>query len=174
MGFFLFYQSQGGMEMDKLTITNVADMQPVDRIKDGDFGFRRHELVPGDGSHPSNVRVYWLPPGKSNYPYHWHETHEEVFYIISGSGIVKTEEGDKPLRPGDVLVCPTNLQGAHMITNPSETEDLVYLEFDTISFPEVAHYPLVNGLGVLFPGRVENQFFIDGKRVPYDDLGKDR
>ena len=65
---------------------------------------------------------------------------EEVFYIISGTGTLKTPDGDKTVTEGDVIVFPANPNGAHRLTNTSD-EVLVYLDIDTASSPEVVLYP---------------------------------
>lgn len=152
-------------------IINVEDMQPKERSLGEAYAFSREELVPGDGSSPYGLRVYWLPPGKANYPYHYHARHDEVFYIISGNGTALTPQGEKPLRAGDVMICPPAPEGAHKITNTGEVP-LVYLEVDTIAFPEVVHYPLSGGMGVLFGNRESNQFFQDDKRTTYLEISE--
>lgn len=79
-------------------------------------------------------------PGKYAYGYHYHEENEEVFYIISGEALVKTENGDIFLKAGDVICFPANISGSHVISNPSKTEKLVYLDFGTANRPDVVHF----------------------------------
>ena len=86
------------------------------------------------------VTFYTLEPGKTNYPYHQHTGMEEVYYIISGTGTLKTPSGDKQVAEGDVIVFPANENGAHQLTNTSD-EPLVYLDIDTASSPEVVFFP---------------------------------
>jgi uncharacterized cupin superfamily protein len=88
------------------------------------------------------VSFYTLQPGKANYPYHYHMGSEEVFYIISGKGTLKTPDGEKAVSEGDVIVCPANENGAHMIINTSDTP-LMFLDVDTVSLDsaEVVAYP---------------------------------
>ena len=86
------------------------------------------------------VTFYTLLPGKTNYPYHYHTGMEEVFYIISGTGTLKTPHGEKTVSEGDIIVCPANAAGAHQLTNTSD-EVLTYLDIDTTSSPEVVFFP---------------------------------
>ena len=65
-----------------------------------------------------------VEPGKHAYGYHYHEENEEVFYIISGKATVKTEK--------------------HVISNPSETEKLIYLDVGTANRPDVVHFTGTN------------------------------
>ena len=36
------------------------------------------------------VYFYTIPPGKVNFPYHYHTVNEEVFHIMSGQGTLRT------------------------------------------------------------------------------------
>ena len=49
------------------------------------------------------VNFVEVEPGSFAYGYHYHETDEEVFYIISGTGIVRTINGDVTVKAGDAL-----------------------------------------------------------------------
>jgi uncharacterized cupin superfamily protein len=50
-------------------------------------------------------------------------------------GILETPGGNKKIGPGDIIICPANKNGAHKLTNCSETEMLKYIEFDTLHKP---------------------------------------
>ena len=58
-----------------------------------------------------------LPPG-SSIGYHTHETSSEIVYILSGTGKVKVEDGEEPLKPGDCHYCPKG--HAHSLINDSD------------------------------------------------------
>ena len=60
----------------------------------------------------SLVRVYEVPPGKSAYPYHYHLKNEETFFILKGQGLLRTEEGERTVRAGDLLFFPAGENGA--------------------------------------------------------------
>ncbi|SHN57229.1 cupin domain-containing protein [Desulfovibrio litoralis] len=90
-----------------------------------------------------------LEPGNTAYGYHYHETNEEIFYIISGSGTVETINGDVPIKTGDILSFPTGKGGAHVVKNTSATENLIYLDFGTKSEIDIAHLPKVNQIMVV-------------------------
>lgn len=81
-----------------------------------------------------------VEPGKYAYGYHYHEENEEVFYIISGEASVKTEKGDIRLKAGDAICFPADINGSHVISNPSKTEKLIYLDFGTANKPDVVHF----------------------------------
>ena len=102
------------------------------------FEFKRSSVSEKWGE--LEVYFYTLQPGKANYPYHYHTTNEEVFYIISGRGTLKTPEGDKTVSEGDVIIMPANKAGAHRLINTSDMP-LVYLEVKTSKSPEIVLYP---------------------------------
>lgn len=92
-----------------------------------------------------------VDPGKYAYGYHYHEENEEVFYIISGEASVKTEKGDIHLKQGDVICFPANIKGAHVISNPSRTERLIYLDIGTANKPDIVHFT-GTGAGMVVTG----------------------
>ena len=107
------------------------------------------------------VKFYTLLPGKSNYPYHYHTGIEEVFYIISGTGTLKTPKGDIIVSEGDVIVMPPNENGAHKLTNHSDAP-LVYLDIDTVATHEIAFYPDTNKVRVM-AGKVQKSFQMESE-----------
>ena len=109
----------------------------------------------------SAISYYILHPGKSNYPYHQHTGNEEVFYIISGTAILKTPKSDIEVSEGDVIVMPANENGAHMLTNHSN-EPLLYLDVHTVSSPEVVIYPNTGKLRIM-TGAMQKSFKMDSE-----------
>lgn len=85
-----------------------------------------------------------LEPEKYAYGYHYHEENEEVFYIIHGEALVKTQQGNLHLKEGDVICFPANINGSHVISNPSKTEKLIYLDVGTANKPDIVHFTGTN------------------------------
>ncbi len=130
-----------------------------------DYEYYRRDLLPKGFGEQCAVSLYEIPPGKSAYPYHYHMKNEESFYIISGNGILKTPMGDKMVSAGDFLFFPANEKGAHKLTNISETEGLIYLDFDTHNDIDVAFYPDSGKIGVW--GKNTNQLYKIEDQVEY-------
>lgn len=95
------------------------------------------------------VNFVEVEPGNQAYGYHYHEMNEEVFYIISGTGIVRTPQGDITVKAGDTITFPAGKEGAHVIRNSSTAEKLVYIDFDTVNVPEIVHFPDTNKIMVV-------------------------
>ena len=133
------------------------------------YEYKRRTIVGKGDSEHFNVCVYEVPPGKSAVPYHYHLKNEEVFYILSGTGLLKSPEGEKAVAAGDFLYFPNNEKGAHKLTNISESETLVYADFDIMHDLEVAVYPDSDKVGIFGMGRrmifpVSNQAgYFDGE-----------
>lgn len=71
----------------------------------GAKGARMRMLVgPDDGARNFHMRQFEIEVG-GHTPHHQHE-HEHECLILKGSGLVKSEQGDRPFKPGDVLFIP--------------------------------------------------------------------
>ena len=129
------------------------------------YEYLKRELVPKGYAEKCAVSLYELQPGKSAYPYHYHTRNEETFYIISGTGSLRTPSGDRKVSAGDFIYFPADESGAHKLTNTSESDLLVYLDFDTHNQIDVAFYPDSGKLGVW--GKNTNQLYRVSDRVDY-------
>jgi uncharacterized cupin superfamily protein len=105
------------------------------------YEFEKRVIVGKEDSEHFDVSIYEVPPGKAAVPYHYHMRNEEVFFILSGTGRLKSPEGERMVSAGDFLYFPNNESGAHKLTNVSENEKLIYADFDIRYDPEVAFYP---------------------------------
>jgi uncharacterized cupin superfamily protein len=81
-----------------------------------------------------------LPPGRTTCPFHYHEREDEVFFVLSGRGVLRYGDDIRTLRAGDCVSCPAGTKVAHQIANPFE-EDLVYLAIGPHDPDEVCVYP---------------------------------
>lgn len=136
--------------MEHLTIKNFATEKGQKMSLPG-AEFTVKEIVPGNEVTKLHANFVEIPPGQAAYSYHWHETNEEVFYIIQGTASVRTAEGNKILHAGDAITFPAGPEGAHQIRNASDTEKLIYLDCGAESALEIAHMPDVDKVLVLGP-----------------------
>ncbi len=135
-------------DIGKILLAKIDELEPEDNLQDNDYSFLEYNLTNDDTARHCNVSFYRLPPGKANYPYHYHIDQEEVFYIISGNGILKTPEGERRVSAGDLVFFPTGPGGAHKLTNASDKEELVYIDFDSKAYMDVAVYPDSEKIGI--------------------------
>jgi uncharacterized cupin superfamily protein len=75
--------------------------------------------------------LYELPPGNQLWPYHFHVGNEEWALVVSGTPTVRTPEGERELRAGDVVGFPQGEGGAHTFYNRSSEPTRIVL-FSTL------------------------------------------
>ena len=152
---------------NKAFVRRAEDVTPIHKADHPGFEFKKRVIVGKEDSESFEVSVYEVPPGKSAVPYHYHLRNEEVFFILSGTGLLKTPEGERTVSAGDFLYFPNNEAGAHKITNTSETEPLVYADFDILHDPEIAFYPESGKVGIF--GKGHRLIFRQSETVDYYD-----
>jgi uncharacterized cupin superfamily protein len=92
------------------------------------------------GSEHLGATVYELPPGEALCPYHWHSANEEMAIALSGTPSVRTPDGWRELRPGDVVAFRRGREGAHQVVNRADEAARV-LMLSEMNSPEVVFYP---------------------------------
>lgn len=88
--------------------------------------------------HPFDVELVRVAPGKPNFPYHSHSAQWEFYYILTGRGQARDEDGLHEIEAGDAFVFRPG--EAHQIINPHETE-LTYLVIADNPIGESSYYP---------------------------------
>lgn len=82
-----------------------------------------------------------VPPGKRAWPYHNHHANEEMFFVLSGTGLLRYGSEEHAIRAGDFIAAPAGDRAtAHQIINNSESE-LRYIAVSTMLRPEIVEYP---------------------------------
>ena len=111
------------------------------------YEYIRRSFVRRGEAESTLVSIYEIPPGKAAYPYHYHLKDEETFFILQGEGTLRTPEGERSVRAGDLLFFPAGSEGAHQLINTG-SEDLVYIDFDVIHDLDAAVYPDSGKIGL--------------------------
>jgi len=128
--------------IDRATIvTNVETTDEVEH-QDGPFHSFYKVLTPnmrGRGG-KLGLNISRVLPGETSCPFHAHELEDEVFYVISGEGILRYGEQTFVIGAGDCIECPAGLGIAHQLAN-NGTEDLVYIAAGNYEPNEVCVYP---------------------------------
>lgn len=147
-------------------VVNIDDAAEMTRTK-GQWGATFKPLTPSMRPRGGNLGVNCMrvPPGNSTCPFHYHQREDEVFYILSGRGVLRYGDEISQLRAGDCVSCPAGTQIAHQIANPYD-EDLVYLAIGAYEPDEVCVYPdsckvMVRSINRV--GYLENVDYFDGE-----------
>ena len=153
--------------MSEIKHAKIEEIPVSHKCEHGGYEYFRRKFIPFGAAGNTLVSVYEIPPGKSAYPYHFHYKNEETFCILSGAGILKTPEGERKVGPGELLFFPAGPEGAHKITNSSETEMLTYIDFDVVHDIDVAVYPDSDKIGIW--GKGINKIYPQNADVDYYD-----
>lgn len=100
--------------------------------------------------HSFDVSICRVTPGKSNWPYHSHSAQWEFYLVISGTGLVRDQEGTTPIDPGDAFLFKPG--EPHQITNTGAV-DLIFHVIADNPIGESGHYPDSNKWTVRSPER---------------------
>jgi uncharacterized cupin superfamily protein len=126
--------------MKEIVIKNFSQTEGQKNGQNGNE-FTVKSIIPQDQVSKCSANFVEVLPGNYAYGYHYHESNEEVFYIISGTGIIRTPNGEITVNAGDAITFPAGPEGAHVISNDSKTEKLVYIDFGAVTVPEIVHLP---------------------------------
>jgi uncharacterized cupin superfamily protein len=69
------------------------------------------------GSELIGAGLYEFEPGNQLWPYHFHIGNEEWAVVVSGTPTLRTPEGERELRAGDIVGFPEGEAGAHTFYN---------------------------------------------------------
>lgn len=98
---------------------NLRDAElPLDNDESG-FRFRGTSIREPLGGELIGGSLYEFDPGEQLWPYHFHRNNEEWLIVVAGTPILRTLEGERELRPGDVVGFAEGEAGAHTLYNRS-------------------------------------------------------
>ena len=130
------------MPKDLSPVVNIEDVEEIDYLSGNSGGGFDKLLTPTMRERGGNLGVNRcrVPPGRAMCPFHSHQLEDEVFFVLSGSGVLRYGERIYQLRPGDCVSCPAGTGLAHQVANNGEV-DLVYLAVGPHLAHEVCTYP---------------------------------
>ncbi|HVJ52375.1 MAG TPA: cupin domain-containing protein [Aliidongia sp.] len=122
-------------------IVNIDDAEEVAELVGERWGgYYKLLTPPGPRLGHLGVNVSRVPPGRTACPFHSHQLEDEVFYILSGRGVLRYGSSLRVVGPGDCITCQSGTGVAHQLVNGFD-EDLVYLSVGMNDPNEVCVYP---------------------------------
>lgn len=127
--------------MPKVTLAPVQPAEDAAHpILGGGLGPYAYQLL----SDPGGLTQYGafievLPPGSRSSFRHWHETEDEMIYLLAGE-VVLVEDSETALRTGDCAAWPAGHPVGHCLENRS-AQDARYLVIGTRNRSDTIHYP---------------------------------
>jgi uncharacterized cupin superfamily protein len=135
-------------------IRNLHDLElehePVD-MPEG-RAFSGTSLTEHFGAVATGMGVYEIAPGNASWPYHFEVGGEEWLIVIEGEVTLRTPEGDRVLRAGDVACFPAGAAGAHAVRNHTDAPARYAMPSTRARFGGATIYPDSGKLGIRGPG----------------------
>ena len=120
------------------------------------------------GAMDTGATLYELPPGEAVCPYHYEYGEEEWALVVEGTPSVRTPDGTEQLEPFDLVFFPKGPEGAHQVTNESETRARV-LMWSTVVLPTATVYPDSDKVGVWTGNKADDVMVRRESAVDYFD-----
>jgi uncharacterized cupin superfamily protein len=143
-----------------MIIKNIEDSPVEHKAQHPGYEYKKRKIIGRGDAKQCVISVYEIPPGKAAYPYHYHSSNEEIFFIIKGAGRLISPQGERAVGEGDFLFSPAGESGAHKLINSSESQALVYIDFDTKNDVDIAVYPDSGKVGI-WGGGVNRIYMIE-------------
>ena len=94
--------------------------------------------------------MFEVEPGYRG-PFHLHHGNEELVLVVDGTPTVRTPNGERELRPGDLELFVRGPAGLHAIENRSE-DAARFVVFSSMVDPDVTEQPETGMVGVFAGG----------------------
>ena len=107
--------------MKKIAVKNYNQVEGQKNSQNGNE-FTVKSIIPHDQVGKCSANFVEIEPGNYAYGYHYHESNEEIFYIISGTGIVRTPQGEITVKAADAINHP------FFISLPTYGYEILYSE----------------------------------------------
>jgi uncharacterized cupin superfamily protein len=131
-------------------LTTALEQAPPDPPPGRDFsGTSLTDLF---GATSTGMGLYEIAPGNASWPYHFELTEEEWLIVIEGELTLRTPEGEKVLRAGDVTCFPAGATGAHAVRNHTDARVRFAMPSTQPRFGGAAIYLDSGKIGVRGPG----------------------
>jgi uncharacterized cupin superfamily protein len=129
--------------MPKIDIANVKlDTYSgyPEPYRDAVAGRERKRLGNVVGLDQFGVNLTRLKPGYQSSQRHWHESEDELVYILEGEVVLCENEGETVLKAGDAAGWKAGVANGHCLVNRS-SRDTVLLEIGTRAKRDRVDYP---------------------------------
>jgi uncharacterized cupin superfamily protein len=127
--------------MPKIAVPDWTEEPPARHpVLDVTYDAYAHKVI-GDAAGLSQFGAHLerLPPRARSSLRHWHETEDELIYMLEGE-VVLIEDVETTLGPGDAAAWQAGAPVGHCLENRSGA-DAVYLTVGTRGTRDVVHYP---------------------------------
>src|SRR6185437_5963499 len=125
------------IDIDKIPVdTSTGYPAPFNKVVEGRS---RKRLGRAAGLTHFGVNVCTLKPGAASSQRHWHESEDELVYVLEGEVVLCEDGGELVLKPGDAAAWKAGVHNGHCLINRSN-RDAVVLEVGSRAEIERATY----------------------------------
>jgi uncharacterized cupin superfamily protein len=125
------------IDIDKIQLdTSTGYPSPFSKAVEGRA---RKRLARAAGLTHFGVNICTLKPGAASSQRHWHEKEDELVYVLEGEVVLREDDGETILKPGDAAAWKAGVPNGHCLINRSN-RDAVFIEVGTRAVSERAHY----------------------------------
>ena len=103
-----------------------------------------------------------LTSGQYSFPYHFHRNAEELIMILSGTLTMRSLDGFKILKQGDIVFFEMGETSAHQFYN-HDSNPCTYLDIKTVAGLDVCEYPDSGKINI----SPFNEIFVKDSQVDY-------
>ncbi len=127
--------------MPKVVLADpVAADDTPHKVLGGGLGPYSYQLISEPGQLTQfGAFIEHLPPGSRSGFRHWHQTEDEMVYVLTGE-VVLVEDGETLLHPGQAACWPAGSPVAHYLANRSDRA-ASYLVVGSRYVVDRIHYP---------------------------------
>jgi uncharacterized cupin superfamily protein len=123
------------------------DVPWVEHTHGARYGTRYRELGEFGGCSHVGVSIEEVPPGRQNYPMHYHMLEEEHLLALEGTATLRLGSHTYELAPGSYVVFPAGQKVGHAVINTGDAP-FRYLIIGERDDREVVVYPDFDRVGV--------------------------
>jgi len=110
--------------------------EPFDKVA---LGRHRKRLGNAVGLSQFGVNLTTLKPGAQSSQRHWHANEDELVYMLEGEVVLRENEGETVLKPGDAAGWKAGAPNGHCLINRTQ-RDAIFLEIGSRHPHERAEY----------------------------------
>jgi uncharacterized cupin superfamily protein len=113
----------------------AAEVAVLDDLPEG-FRHRRVSVREALGGEQIGCSLYEVDAGEQLWPYHLHWNNEEWLLVVAGTPRLRTPEGERELRPGDLVGFPEGEAGAHTLFGPGRVALFSTRNQGSVDYPD--------------------------------------
>jgi uncharacterized cupin superfamily protein len=140
----------------------ALELSPPSEPTPPGHAFSLRSLTSEVGARLTGCSVYEVEPGQATWPYHFELNEEEWLIVVAGQLMLRTPEGERVLRAGDVVCFPAGAAGGHAVRNDGEEVARFAMPSSVSPYGDACVYPdsgkfKLSGPGFLHRGRLGDE-----------------